>query len=62
MGIGKKAKNVSRTLTGKTKETTGKATGNKSLEAKGKAEKIKGKAAQAAERGKDTLRGRRANP
>ncbi|MFF7505146.1 hypothetical protein ACFZBM_37885 [Streptomyces lavendulae] len=35
MGAGKKVKNVAKTTKGKVKETTGKAVGNESLEAKG---------------------------
>ncbi|WP_438489467.1 CsbD family protein [Streptomyces sp. S186] len=56
MGIGKKAKSVSRTVTGKTKEATGKATGDKSLELKGKAEKARARARQAMEKGKDAFK------
>ncbi|MYT28594.1 MULTISPECIES: CsbD family protein [unclassified Streptomyces] len=56
MGIGKKAKSVSRAVAGQTKETTGKATGDKGLELKGKAEKARARARQALEKGKDTFK------
>jgi uncharacterized protein YjbJ (UPF0337 family) len=56
MGVGKKAKNTAETLRGKAKETTGRAVGNKTLEAKGRGKQAKGDAKQAAEKGKDTLK------
>ncbi|REK86979.1 CsbD family protein [Streptomyces inhibens] len=56
MGIGKKARNLGEIAEGKTKETTGKAVGNETLEGKGKAEKAKGKVKQVVEKGKDTFR------
>nr|WP_269857112.1 CsbD family protein [Streptomyces sp. RPT161] len=56
MGIGKKAKNLSKTAEGKTKKVTGEATSNESLKAKGKAEQVKGDAKQAAEKTKDTFK------
>ncbi|MFC8262477.1 CsbD family protein [Streptomyces sp. NPDC057291] len=56
MSIGKKTRNIGKIIEGKTKEVAGKAVGNKSMEKKGKAEKIKGKVQHAVERGKDTFR------
>ncbi|MFJ9850604.1 CsbD family protein [Streptomyces sp. NPDC101150] len=56
MGIGKKSKNIGEIAEGKTKESTGKALGNESLEMKGKAEKIMGKVKHAVERARDTLK------
>ncbi|CAM5622734.1 CsbD family protein [Streptomyces avidinii] len=56
MGAGKKAKNVAKTTKGKVKETTGKAVGNESLEAKGQREQMLGDAKQAAQKAKDTLK------
>lgn len=56
MSSGKKAKNVGRTAKGKAKEVAGKTMGNESLEAKGRAEQMKGDAKQAVEKGKDTFR------
>ncbi|WP_328907545.1 CsbD family protein [Streptomyces sp. NBC_00234] len=56
MGIRKKAKNVGEISKGKTKETVGKAVGNESMEAEGRAEKTKGKVKHAVEKGKDKLR------
>ncbi|MFF9867386.1 CsbD family protein [Streptomyces sp. NPDC013953] len=56
MGSGKKAKNVGRSAKGKAKEVTGRAVGNESLEAKGRAEQMKGDAKQAVEKGKDTFK------
>ncbi|MEV0448500.1 CsbD family protein [Streptomyces sp. NPDC050600] len=56
MAGGKKAKNMAHTAKGKVKETTGKATGNESLEFKGRAEQMKGDAKQTAQKAKDTLK------
>lgn len=56
MDIGKKTRNISQIIEGKAKETVGKAVGNKSLERKGKAEKIRGKVKQAAEKGMHTFK------
>lgn len=56
MGAGKKVKNVAKTTKGKVKETTGKAVGNESLEAKGQREQMLGDAKQAAQKAKDTLK------
>ncbi|MET8748040.1 CsbD family protein [Streptomyces sp. NPDC001890] len=56
MGLGKKIKNVENIAEGKTKEAAGKAVGNESLEAKGRAQKTKGKVKQVIEKGKDTFK------
>ncbi|MEU9115400.1 CsbD family protein [Streptomyces sp. NPDC048483] len=56
MGIGKKLQNIGHIAEGKSKESTGKAVGNESLEMKGKAEKIKGMVKHAAEKAKDALK------
>ncbi|MGO4456463.1 CsbD family protein [Streptomyces sp. M-16] len=56
MATGKKAKNVGKTLKGKTKEVTGKAVGNESLEMKGRAEQAAGDAKQTVQKAKDTLK------
>ncbi len=56
MGMRKKVKSAGEIITGKTKETTGKALSNKSLERKGRAEKAKGKVRHVLEKGKDKLR------
>ncbi|WP_326607963.1 MULTISPECIES: CsbD family protein [unclassified Streptomyces] len=56
MGIGKKTRNIGQIIEGKTKEVAGKAMGHKSMEKKGKVEKIKGKVQHAVEKGKDTFR------
>ncbi|NXY95736.1 CsbD family protein [Streptomyces sp. BR123] len=55
MAAGKKAKNVGKNLKGKVKETTGKAVGNESLEAKGKIEQTAADAKQTGRKAKDTL-------
>ncbi|MER5688235.1 CsbD family protein [Streptomyces sp. NPDC002205] len=56
MDIGKKTRNIGKIIEGKTKEVAGKAVGNKSLEKKGKVEKIKGKVQHAVEKGRDTFK------
>ncbi|MEL5960313.1 CsbD family protein [Streptomyces sp. CLV115] len=56
MGIGKKTKNIGKIAEGKTKEATGKAVGNESLEGKGRAQKTKGRVKQVIEKGKDTFK------
>ncbi|MER6443862.1 CsbD family protein [Streptomyces venezuelae] len=56
MGAGKKVKNAAKTTKGKVKETTGKAVGNESLEAKGRREQMVGDAKQAAQKTKDALK------
>jgi uncharacterized protein YjbJ (UPF0337 family) len=43
MGLGKKAKDKAKVIKGKTKKNAGKATGNKRLQAKGKAGEVTGK-------------------
>ncbi|MFG2138287.1 CsbD family protein [Streptomyces sp. NPDC048650] len=56
MGIGRKTKNFGEIAGGKTKESTGKAVGNESMEMKGKAEKVMGMLKHAAEKAKDTFK------
>ncbi|MGW6914171.1 CsbD family protein [Kitasatospora sp. NPDC054939] len=56
MSAGKKVKHTAETAKGKVKEATGKAVGNESLVVKGKAEQVKGNAAQAGQKMKDTLK------
>lgn len=56
MSTEKKIKHTAETAKGKVKEATGKATGNESLTAKGKAEQIKGDAAQSGQKAKDALK------
>ncbi|MEU1074698.1 MULTISPECIES: CsbD family protein [unclassified Streptomyces] len=56
MGAGKKVKNVGKTTKGKVKETTGRAVGNESLEAKGRGEQALGDVKQAGQKAKDALK------
>ncbi|TYC66732.1 CsbD family protein [Streptomyces sp. CB01881] len=56
MGAGKKIEHAAETAKGKVKEATGKTVGNERLIAKGKAEQIKGDAAQAGQKVKDALK------
>ncbi|MFI9785066.1 CsbD family protein [Kitasatospora sp. NPDC051984] len=56
MSAGKKIKHTAKTAEGKVKETTGKAVGNESLVAKGKAEQVKGDTAQAGQKVKDAFK------
>ncbi|MFE2937079.1 MULTISPECIES: CsbD family protein [unclassified Streptomyces] len=56
MGFGKKTENVGKIAEGKTKEAAGKAVGNESLKAKGRAQKTKGQVKQVIEKGKDTFK------
>ncbi|MFG3280399.1 CsbD family protein [Streptomyces sp. NPDC048111] len=56
MAAGKKVKNAAQKTKGKMKETTGRAVGNESLEAKGAREQMAGDAKQAVQKGKDTLK------
>jgi uncharacterized protein YjbJ (UPF0337 family) len=51
-----KAKNTAQKAKGKVKETAGKATGDDSLRAKGKADQIKGNLKQAGEKVKDAFK------
>jgi uncharacterized protein YjbJ (UPF0337 family) len=52
----KRAKTATQNAKGKVKEATGKATGNRTLQAKGKADQAKAGAKKTAQRVKDTLR------
>ncbi|MFD8142934.1 CsbD family protein [Streptomyces sp. NPDC059708] len=56
MAAGKKAKNIGQGAKGKVKETTGKALGNESLEAKGRAEQAVADAKQAGQKAKDAMK------
>ncbi|GAA0316314.1 hypothetical protein GCM10010302_64280 [Streptomyces polychromogenes] len=56
MAAGKKAKNMGKDVKGKVKETTGKALGNESLEAKGRAEQAIADAKQTGQKAKDTMK------
>ena len=49
-------KNAAETTKGKVKAATGKALGNRKLQAKGKLEEVKGKTKQAGQRVKESLR------
>ncbi|OKI25627.1 CsbD family protein [Streptomyces sp. CB03911] len=56
MSAKKKIKHTAETATGKAKEATGKAVGNESLVARGKAQQVKGDLAQAGQKAKDALK------
>lgn len=56
MGIVDKAKNAVEDLTGKAKETTGKATDDESLRAEGEADQTKANLKKAAESTKDAFK------
>jgi uncharacterized protein YjbJ (UPF0337 family) len=51
-----KVKNSAEQAKGRVKETTGKVTGNRSLEAKGKSDRVKGNVKQAGEKVKDAFK------
>jgi uncharacterized protein YjbJ (UPF0337 family) len=51
-----KVKNNAQRAKGRVKETTGKVTGNDSLEAKGKSDRMKGNLKQAGEKVKDAFK------
>ncbi|MEU8550096.1 CsbD family protein [Streptomyces roseoverticillatus] len=53
-----KGKAKAKQIKGKLKETTGDAVGNKRMEAEGRAEKVSGKAQEAVEKAKKSLRDR----
>ncbi|RKT09451.1 CsbD-like protein [Streptomyces sp. 1114.5] len=53
MGTDDKLRNAAEKAKGKVKETAGRATGDRTLEAKGRAEKMKGDLKQAGEKIKD---------
>ena len=56
MGAGDKFDAAKDKVSGSTKETTGKVTGNAELEGEGKAQKLQGKGKDAAESVKDTAK------
>ena len=51
-----KMRNVAQQVKGRFKGSTGRATGDRSLQAKGKADGVKAKTKKSVERGKDRLR------
>jgi len=55
MGVGKKISNAAEEAAGKAKETIGRVTGNKSLEAEGVADQGAAKAKKAVEKVKDVV-------
>lgn len=55
MATGDKIKHTAQEAAGKVKETTGKATGNEDLEARGKADQAKANVKQAGDKGKDAV-------
>ena len=57
MGADDKSSNKGQELKGSAKETLGKATGNESMEAEGKADKSKANLKQAGENVKDAFKG-----
>lgn len=56
MGAADKAKNKSQSMKGKAKEQVGRATGDRSLEAEGRADQVSGNVKQAGEKLKDAIR------
>jgi uncharacterized protein YjbJ (UPF0337 family) len=56
MGVGDKIQNAGEEAAGKVKETTGRATGNQSLEAEGKADQASANIKQAGEKAKDAVK------
>lgn len=59
MGVKDKAKNEAQTAGGKVKEAAGRATGDRSLEAEGRADRAAGNIKQAGEKVKDAVRPQR---
>jgi uncharacterized protein YjbJ (UPF0337 family) len=56
MGLGDKIKNAGEEAAGKVKETTGRTTGNHSLEAEGRADQASANIKQAGEKAKDAVK------
>jgi len=56
MGLGDKIQNAGEEAAGKVKETTGRATDNRSLEAEGKADQASANIKQAGEKAKDAVK------
>ncbi|MEV4557878.1 CsbD family protein [Kitasatospora sp. NPDC049285] len=56
MGIGKKTAHKAETVKGGAKKAVGRATGNRSLEAEGRADQMKGDAKQAGAKAKDAFK------
>ena len=55
-GCGRQIQNAGEEAAGKVKETTGRATGNQSLEAEGKADQASANVKQAGEKAKDAVK------
>lgn len=58
MGVGDKISNKAQELRGRVKRNTGEVTGDRSLQAEGRADEVKGSLKQAGEKIKDVFRGR----
>ncbi|MFD7160522.1 CsbD family protein [Kribbella sp. NPDC059898] len=56
MGVGRKAKHAVKGAKGKVKKVTGKATGNRDLEAEGRTEQTKADLKQVGEKAKDAFK------
>ena len=56
MGLPKKIRNKTEAMTGRTKKDVGKATNNRSLEAKGKAQQISGNLKQSLQKLRDAAK------
>lgn len=56
MSLADKAKNKAQSMTGKAEEKVGKATGDRSMEAEGKADQVAGDVKQAGEKLKDAVK------
>ena len=56
MGVGDKIQNAGEEAAGKVKESTGRATGNQSLEAEGRADQASANVKQAGEKAKDAVK------
>ena len=56
MGLVKKTKNKAQATKGKTKKTTGRATGDRWMEAEGKTDQVKGNVKQAGEKVRDAFK------
>jgi uncharacterized protein YjbJ (UPF0337 family) len=56
VGVGKKAKDKAKIIKGKAKKSTGKATGDNRLKAKGKADEVTGKLKLKGEKAKDSAK------
>lgn len=59
MGVGKKIRNKSQEISGKTKKGIGRAIGDRELEAEGRADQVKSRIKQTGEKIKDAVRNTR---